>query len=485
MSGGGESGRLTGTRPALAFLLLYVLLFFGGVLFGCDCLVTTNMSRWLPWRSTAPVESLSQPSFRDDSAMTYFPRRHFSSEEMKAGRIPLWNHTILCGTPHLADFQSCVFHPLNLVLLYWTDPLWSMGAFVAVHLFLGGLFLFFLLRRLGAGAAGSLIGALSFLMNAYFATYLGHPVHISTGCWIPLLLLLAHRGMNGKSVLFLPVAAALTILGGFPQTVLYGFLAAAAFALFQWSGLGAGGRKRGGRRLVWLGALFLIGIGITLFQILPTAELGGLSERQVIPVDRILDHHMPTPWSLIRTVLPGFFGNPVNENSWIAAFQGPLPHPSDLGFLGYGGIIPLLLALAAPFVSNRRERWFFAGLGLAVLLLLFVPPLYALYYKLVPFARMSTEVHRLQFPFLLQGFYIELNSIIKILNSFLWCITATGNIKLRAPGAILLTLFGNHSPDRNITWLCFFHLPLFLCYHCISHVNSLSISSFKENSIIV
>lgn len=396
-----DSGSARGDLLAAAFLLLLVLLFFGGVLFGDDCLVTSNMSRWLPWRLEATPDEMARPSFRDDAAQTYFPRRFLSGEEMKAGRIPLWNPYVLCGAPHLADFQSCVFHPLNVLLLYWLDPLRGMGIFVAVHLFLGGLFLYLLLRRLGAGVAGSSIGGLSFLFNAYFATYLGHPVHVSTGAWIPLLLLLVHRCVGRSRGVFIPLAVAMTVLGGFPQTILYGLLVAGAFALFQWTGLGAKERGRGALRLAALAGLVVLGAGLTLFQIAPTAELGTLSERSEIPLGRILGGHMPVPAELVRLWLPDFFGNPIDENTWLAALRGPLPHPSDLGFIGYGGVLPLLLALAAPFLSRRRERWFFAGLALLSALLAFFPLLFTLFYEIVPFARASTEVHRLQFPFLL------------------------------------------------------------------------------------
>ncbi|MFH1277961.1 MAG: hypothetical protein ABIK65_06255 [Candidatus Eisenbacteria bacterium] len=398
----GEGGYARGDLLVASLLLLLVLLFFGGVLFGDDCLVTSNMSRWLPWRLSSTTDEMSRPSFRDDSAETYFPRRFLSGEEMKAGRVPLWNRYVLCGAPHLADFQSCVFHPLNVFFLYWVDPLWAMGAFVAVHLFLGGLFLFLFLRRLGVGPVGSVIGGLSFLFNAYFATYLGHPVHISTGCWIPLLLLLVHRCVTeGHGRRIVPFAVAMTILGGFPQTIFYGLLIAGAYALYLWTGLPGGERRRGALRLAALAGLVVLGAGLTLFQIAPTAELGGLSEREEIPLERIVDSHMPVPAELIRLCLPDFFGNPVDENLWLVAMRGPLPHPSDLGFIGYGGVIPLLLALAAPFLSRRRERWFFAGLGLLSALLAFSPFLFSLFYRLVPFARLSTEVHRLQFPFLL------------------------------------------------------------------------------------
>lgn len=391
--------RKRGERFALLFLFLLVTAFFGTVLIGSDTMVTSNMSRWLPWRADASISELNRPGFRDDSAQTYFPRRALSRNELAAGRIPLWNRFNLCGTPHLADFQSAVLHPLNLIL-YPADNLWATGVFVVVHLLLGSVFLFLLLRDFRIGTVGALIGALSFLFNAYFITYLGHPTHISTGCWIPLLLLLVRRQITGGIAILLPAIVLMTILGGFPQTILYSFIITAAFALFTWTGVPGKEKKRGLFRLAVLALLFILGIGIALFQILPTAELSSLSDRQSIPLSTILEEHQPSPYALIRMLLPDFFGNPVSGTYWLTAVHGPLTHPMDLSFIGYGGVLPLLLAIGALFFSRRREVYFFGATAILFLLLAFSPLVFSLFYRLGPFARFSTELHRLQFPVL-------------------------------------------------------------------------------------
>ncbi len=395
-------GRASRGRTVLAaiFLALVVILFFRDVLAGPNVFVTSNMSRWLPWRADSAMRDLERPSFRDDSAVTYYPRRAHTDREFAEGRIPHWNSYNLCGTPHLADFQSSVFHPLNLLLQRF-DIAWATGFFLAFHLFLGSLFLFLFLRSLGLSPAAGLIGSLAFLFNAYFMTYLGHPVHISTACWTPALLLVVGRTMEGKSGLLLPLVVAMLVFGGFPQTILYTLLIAGAYALFLWIGLPVSEKSAGVKRLVRLLVFVGIGLGLMLFQLLPTAELGSLSERRAIPLSVILENHQPGPWSIIRFVLPDFFGNPVSETYWLQAFRGPLPHPSDLGFVGYAGVIPLLLAGAAIIFSRRRQIFFFGGLSLLSMLLAFSPNLYTIYYKVLPFVRFSSELHRLQFPFLL------------------------------------------------------------------------------------
>ncbi|NNE07481.1 MAG: YfhO family protein [Gemmatimonadetes bacterium] len=378
---------------AIVLVALTFTLFFSDILFGSRVLITANMARWLPWRTEAPALEARAPGFRDDSAITYFPRRWLSQESMRAGEAPLWNPHVLGGTPHLADFQSGVYHPLNLIL-YRFDALRATGIFLYVHLLAGALGLFLFLRALGVGPWGGALGAIAFGFNAYFATYIGHPVHITTGCWLPFLLLAVRRAVHGRGWLALPLVVAMLFLGGFPQTILYSLIIAGAYALFE-----AGAKKR------WIGiasagAGVALGIGLVLFQLLPTKELGSLSDRTAIPLDKIVNVHQPEPITAIRALVPDFFGNPVDETYWIHAFDGPIPHPNDIGFLGYAGLATLALALLALVHSRRREKWFFLAVAATSLLLLFSSHAYSLYYKLVPFARFSSELHRLQFPFL-------------------------------------------------------------------------------------
>lgn len=405
---------MSGKKSAIPilFIALTFTLFFSDVLFGNRVLITANMARWLPWRTEATASDVRAPTFRDDSAITYFPRRYLSQESMRAGHVPLWNPHVLGGTPHLADFQSGVYHPLNLIL-YRFDALWGTGFFLYTHLLVGALGLFFFLRTLGVGPVGGAIGAIAFGFNAYFATYIGHPVHITTGCWLPFLFLAVRRAVHGRGWLAIPPLTAMLFLGGFPQTILYSLIIAGAYAFFEAfrksknsahdradgrnSSDGMTARATG---VITAGAGVALGIGLVLFQVLPTKELGGLSDRTAIPLDKIVTLHQPEPITAVRALVPDFFGNPVDETYWIHAIDGPIPHPNDIGFLGYAGVVTLVLAFVAIARSRRRERWFFGAIAAVSLLLLFSSHAYSLYYKLIPFARFSSELHRLQFPFL-------------------------------------------------------------------------------------
>ncbi len=107
-----------------------------------------------PWRSQATARPQAQwDALVWDGIAQYYPWRQFASESLRAGHLPLWNPYQFCGTPFLANGQSAVLYPLNL--LFWLLP--AAGAFgfsALLHLCLAGWFGYLFLRRAGVGRPG-------------------------------------------------------------------------------------------------------------------------------------------------------------------------------------------------------------------------------------------------------------------------------------------------------------------------------------------
>ena len=56
-------------------------------------------------------------------AFTYFyPYRDYAARAIREGSIPLWNPYLFLGAPFLANPQTAVFYPLNLVLAWLVWP---------------------------------------------------------------------------------------------------------------------------------------------------------------------------------------------------------------------------------------------------------------------------------------------------------------------------------------------------------------------------
>src|SRR5258708_10519518 len=89
----------------------------------------------------------------------YYSWRYYARERIRAGEMPLWNPYELSGNVLLANSQSAVLYPPN-ILLYML-PLWQgINVVTALHTFLTGFFMFFLLRVLVLRPPPALTGAL-------------------------------------------------------------------------------------------------------------------------------------------------------------------------------------------------------------------------------------------------------------------------------------------------------------------------------------
>jgi hypothetical protein len=140
----------------------------------------------------------------------------------------------------------------------------------------------------------------------------------------------------------------------------------------------------------------LTGLGVAAVQLLPTAELALLSQRQSGAEYEFAMTYSFWPWRLITLFAPDFFGNPARGDYW-----GYATYWEDCGYIG---VLPLLLALIALSTCLKQKRKqgtnlplslirphsslvpFFALLSLLSLLLAMGKnlPLYPLLFRWVP-----------------------------------------------------------------------------------------------------
>ncbi|MCW5850844.1 MAG: YfhO family protein [Anaerolineae bacterium] len=331
----------------------------------------------------------------------FYAFAHFAAQEMAHGRLPLWNPYTFSGHPFLADIQSGIFYPPNLVMLLLAAllggdlPLWALYAQVALHLFLAGAFTYLLARdRLGDRGA-ALIAALAFALGGYLTSY---PVLqlavLQTDTWLPLLLWLVEKRLKTEdegqrkkderlkiedtsserptrrppssvfnlqsTVFYLTIAWAMALLPGHPQSVMYVGYTVLAWAVYRAWALGIGWW----RGVVPVALSALIGLGLAAVQYLPSLEYMQLSVRAAASYDR-LAHGFPFR-DLVGLVVPG-----------LVSLWSPL----------YVGLVPLALAVVALARGARRgDTRFWAGLSLVALLLSFGGSLfvYPVFYLLVP-----------------------------------------------------------------------------------------------------
>ena len=373
---------------AITFLILVITIFFARELFTDQSLVTFRLAGTLPWISDATREELDQASVTSDCTLSYFPRRVFATRMLRQGQVPYWNPHQFGGTPFLANFQSAVFYPVNLIL-HGFDPATQMDLFLYIHFIIAAVFTYLLARKLRVTRRGSLVSALSFTFCGFMVTRYGQPTFVSTASWLPALLYFAERmleapGFRRSGVLALVLA--LCILAGFPQLVLINIYALVLYVVLR---LALARRKP--VRWRYMTAVFLIlslvvGSLVCAFQLLPTYELSRFSYRKELPFNMVLSsaHHRLVA---LKYFIPDILGDPVDIGVLSKALRkvetGPAFAQNYVSTTGYAGIIPLLLAVLALAAPSRRLIPFVV-LGVLTLLTVFGTGLLSVFYHFLP-----------------------------------------------------------------------------------------------------
>jgi hypothetical protein len=347
----------------------------------------------LPWRA---LQSQFPDFYRPHNPMLdpiqqYLPWRIFVVESVRSGLIPLWNPYQFCGTPFLANLQSTLLYPLNLLFLI-TGARHGFGVSAIIHLALGGLFTYGFLRALDLRRPAALLGALIVMFNGYTVSWLEYPtLSLWVFMWLPAILLCYERSLRQPRSLW-PIALTLTIamqfLGGHLQVSSYVVIAFLIYVAVRCV------VRRGDPfgspvpppvptpRTILLALIPLIlGLALAAGQILPTLELAGLSGRVAHGSKGALSTAFPLTHFVLYLV-PNFFGNPVDYNYW-----GYYRDQTAFNFFEtacYVGVLPLFLA--AWSLRWRREPafWFFAVLVLFAVLAAIGSPVYYLLYYLAP-----------------------------------------------------------------------------------------------------
>jgi len=375
--------RLIRLLPLLALLAMPCLLLWPAVAHGEAFLPADMLRDVAPWRTADPASLVPWNPLMWDGIAEFYPWRLFASETLRSGYLPLWNPHQFCGTPFVANSQSAVFYPLNL--LFCLLPVsQAFGVSVLLHLFLTGVFAYLFLRSsaLGLGRAASLVGAVAWQLCHWQVAWLALPTFLCVSAWLPLALLLVDRAATRPTAaraVPLGLCLGLMLLAGHLQIALYCFGLITAWAVFrllpriktQWPAL------------LGCAALALaLAFGLAAPQLLPAVELARVSHRAGgAPTWAAYQGYVRLalpPVHLVTLFLPGFFGSPTRGTYWgIQTNGGPGAYMENAC---YGGVLTLLLALtglAATWPKTAATR-FFAVCAAASLLLALGTPLNAL-----------------------------------------------------------------------------------------------------------
>ncbi|MCR4407392.1 MAG: YfhO family protein [Anaerolineae bacterium] len=324
------------------------------------------------------------PAAGGDLASFLYPTYHYAAESLRRGDIPLWNPHLYLGTPFLADNQTAVFYPINLLFYFLTPELTyaTMEWLVVVHVFLSGVFTYFCLRYLEPGCPlhplAALLGGLAYMLCDVNITHLGNLNIIATTTWLPLIFVFYRRavverraGLAAMAGVFLAVAA----LVGHGQMLLLTVLGLGMYLLWRWLTGWRGGWRTLLSPALMFALMLAVGLGLAALTLLPAYEMTGYTARAHMPYEKASRYSLP-PAALIGLLVPDLYGRGPG------GFWGPW----DRVEVGYLGVLPLVLAALLLFLRRDRVSGFFAFLTISGLLLALgrYAPVHYLFYRFVP-----------------------------------------------------------------------------------------------------
>jgi hypothetical protein len=130
-----------------------------------------------------------------DFGVLAVPTATFHKTSMLAGEIPFWNPYSNCGAPFLAQWGTMVLYPLSLIYVLLPMP-WSLNFFCVVHLWLGGMGMYFLAKRWCGGTWPAAVAGTAFTFNGITLAALAWPNYVAAIGLFPWVLLTAERAWN-------------------------------------------------------------------------------------------------------------------------------------------------------------------------------------------------------------------------------------------------------------------------------------------------
>ncbi len=313
-----------------------------------------------PWSAYpqfwGPIKNAAMP----DVVGQLYPWKYFTIQTLKQKELPLWNPNSFAGNPHLGNFQSAVLSPFNCLFLIFSFPdAWAM--LILFQPLIAGLSMYLFMKTSRVSNVGSLISSVAFMFCGFMTVWMAYGTLSMAIAFLPLSLFAIERTFKKStifSIILLPVTIIFTFFSGHFQTSMY-FLVL-IFCFFLLKSIVAKNIKA----TIYVGSGLIVGVLVSLFQIIPTIIFYANSVRSEI---FITQGGIPIQY-LITTLSPDFYGNPVTRNDWFGYYAE---------FASFVGIIPLFLA-SFSFFNKKKQIIFFMASGLIALLLSIHTPLQGL-----------------------------------------------------------------------------------------------------------
>ncbi len=320
--------------------------------------------------------ALRQAVFSSGDILLFFYPTHLAyADALRQGRLPLWEPRMLAGFPLYAEGQIGALYPLHPIL-YGLLPIdLATNYDILLHLGWVAIGTYLLARVIGLRPASAFLAGAVFAFGGFFLPRLAHMSVLATASWLPWQMWAFEQQARATErrkrlrwwTLF-ALFAGIQLLGGHPQFALMSALLVGLYSLVRWergtdSHAGRMGRRIGPRlgeyfdpvRAIPVVLAFGAGALIAAVQLLPTFELATVSDRAAGLLPKFFHAFSLRLAHYLMLLHPFWLGNPYPRVS--------------VEVIGYIGLLPLVLAIAAPLVRRNRRVAFFALIALVALLL--------------------------------------------------------------------------------------------------------------------
>lgn len=311
--------------------------------------------------------------------LQFTPWRYYAWEQITNGIIPLWNADNGFGAPLLANYQSALLYPPNILLWLGAAINGVCGIalmqtiLVMLHLIASGIGFVLLLRALGYKSSVQAIGGIAYSLCGYQISRASFLSINAILVWIPWLLFVSFGWIEALSKSDIKTAIKYAILhilfttcqlfAGHAQITWYTQLLVGSWSL-TWITVN---RKRieCWKPLISFVIISVVAICLAMAQLLPTAEFLLQSQRsQEVGYEYAMNYSF-WPWRFLNLISPNLFGNPGDGNYWVKT-------DNYWENASYIGLIPFVFAIVTMgFTIFRRitlsrtkhiTTWFSIGL---------------------------------------------------------------------------------------------------------------------------
>jgi len=292
-----------------------------------------------------------------DLVRFFYPNWEFAISEINEGRIPLWNPHVFSGNVFLANFQSAIFYPPNW--LYFILPqltAWSILHFIPFYIAGIGTYLF--ARKIKISPSGAILSAIAFSLSGFMIVWVEENTVVpSVAAFLPLLLLMIENyksTLNRRYLILFSIIWAISFLAGHLQTNFY--ITLMSFIYFAFRILFDEKIKKITKikSLSWFISFFILGIGISAIQLLPSLEAFLYSARP--SVDSFLsikDFFLPFS-HLLKIFIPDWEGNPGAYNYFGSVFY----HETAFS-IGAASLVFAIFAILNKYKFSSLTKFFF------------------------------------------------------------------------------------------------------------------------------